>query len=295
MWITLPACLVQLWLSIFWGVLQGQQNFLWLGWSMMLNGVGRVIIAFLAVKLAVGTYSAGMMSGVLLGLMAALVIALWQTRGLWLGPSLPFEWGSMLRQVVPLILGFAAFQFLFTADTMFAKAYFDADTVGFYGSAGTLSRALMWMVGPLATVMFPKIVHSAAKAEKSDLMGIVLLGTAILAILGALSLSVLGPFIVRLVSGPRFVQVAGSLLPWYAAAMVPLALANVLLNNLLARSFFKIVPGLCILAAGYAFALTHFHATPVMLLKTLGVFNLLLLLLCGWFTYAAKPKLVSNI
>src|SRR5207249_1810794 len=126
-----------------------------------------------------------------------------------------------------LMLGFGAFQFLFTADTMFAKAYFDEDTVGFYGAAGTLSRALMWLVGPLASVMFPRIVHSAAKAEKSDLMGLVLLGTGILAVLGAISLSILGPWIVRFVSGQRFVAVASSLLPWYAAAMVPLALANV--------------------------------------------------------------------
>jgi len=294
LWITLPAMLAQLWLSVFWGVLQGQQNFLWLGWSMMLNGLGRVIIAVVAV-LAFKAYAAGMMSGVLLGMLAALGIALWQTRGVWVGPSLPFEWGSLLRQVLPLILGFAAFQFLFTADTMFAKTYFDKETVGFYGSAGTLSRALMWLVGPLATVMFPKIVHSAAKAEKSDLMGTVLLGTAILAVCGALSLSVLGPWIVRLVSGEKFVEVASSLLPWYAGAMVPLALANVLLNNLLARSFFKVVPGLCVLAVGYAFALTRFHETPVMLLKTLAVFNLLLLLLCAWFTYAAKLKTTSNV
>ena len=90
----------------------------------MLNGVGRLTVAVLAV-LALGAYAAGMMTGVLLGFAVAVAIALWQTRTLWLGPSLPFDWRSLLRQVIPLMLGFAAFQFLFTADTMFAKAYFD--------------------------------------------------------------------------------------------------------------------------------------------------------------------------
>ena len=293
LWITLAVVLLSVWLPIFWGALQGLQNFLWLGWSMMLNGVGRLTAAALAV-MAFGAYAAGMMTGVLLGLAVAVAIGIWQTRALWLGPSLPFDWRSLLRQVIPLLLGFGAFQFLFTADTMFVKAYFDEDIAGFYVAAGTLSRALMWLVGPLAAVMFPRIVHSVAKAEKSDLMGLVLLGTGILAVMGALGLSVLGPWIVRFVSGEKFVQVAASLLPWYAGAMVPLALANVLLNNLLARSFFRVVPALCVLAAAYGFALTRFHDTPVVVLQTLAVFNLALLGVCAWFTWGSRKSIVAT-
>jgi hypothetical protein len=148
----------------------------------------------------------------------------------------------------------------------------------------------MWLVGPLASVMFPRIVHSAAKAEKNDLMSMVLLGTAVLSVMGAVGLSVLGPWVVKFVSGPSFVKTASSLLPWYAGAMVPLALANVLLNNLLARSFFKVVPALCVLAGCYGFALTRFHDSLIMVLQTLTVFNTLLLLICSWFTWQSKPQ-----
>src|SRR5262249_49317987 len=112
--------------------------------------------------------------------------------------------------------------------------------------------------------------------------------TGILAVLGAVSLSVLGPWIVRFVSGKEFVAVASSLLPWYAGAMVPLALSNVLLNNLLARSSFRVVPPLVCLAMAYAFALSRFHDTPVMLLQTLALFNVLLLIACAWCTWAGK-------
>jgi O-antigen/teichoic acid export membrane protein len=294
LWITLPAILLSLWMPMFFGVLQGQQNFLWLGWSMMLNGVGRLAFAVFAV-LALGGLATGMMSGVLFGLMVAVAIALWQTRSLWMGPSQPFDWRSLLSQIVPLMLGFGAFQFLFTADIMFSETYFEHETAGFYGSAGTLSRALMWLVLPLASVMFPKIVHSAAKSEKSDLMRIVIPGTAVLAIVGAVSLSLLGPWIVRFVSGEKFVSMASSLLPWYAGAMVPLALGNVLLNNLLARSFFKVVPGLCVLALAYGFALTRFHDTPVMMLKVMAFFNVLLSLQCAWFTWRVKSSPVAPV
>ncbi len=284
LWITLPAVLLACWLPLFWGVLQGQQNFLWLGWSMITSGVGRLSVAVIAV-VALGAMAAGMMTGVLIGLFAAGVIAFWKARSIWLGPSEPFDWGALLRQIVPLMVGFMAFQFLFTADTLFAKAYFSEKTVGFYGAAGTMARALMWLVGPLVAVMFPGIVHSVAKAEKTNLLGMVLLVTAALSIAGAIGLSVLGPWIIRFVYDKEFVAKACSYLPWYAGAMVPLTLANVLVNNLLARNSFKLVPALCVLAAGYGVALTQFHKTPVMLLQTLGVCNLLLLLACAWYTW----------
>jgi O-antigen/teichoic acid export membrane protein len=201
----------------------------------------------------------------------------------------PFDWRGLLKQITPLMLGFGAVQFFFTADMMFVKAYFPGDDAAFYLSAGTLSRGLMWLVVPLATVMFPKIVHSVARSEKSNLLGVVLLGTGILAAGGAVGLTILGPWIVKLAYSKAYVSVAASVLPWYAWAMVPLSLAYALVNNLMARSQFRIVPVLLLLAAAYGIALTQFHSSLIMVLKTLGVFNLLLLGVCSWFTLQS-PK-----
>ena len=89
---------------------------------------------------------------------------------------------------------------------------------------------------------------------------------------------------------PSYVQAASTLLPWYAWAVVPLSVANVLLNNLLARSLFKVVPALVVLAVGYGFALAHFNATPIMVIKTLGVCNCLLLAICAWYTWGVKHE-----
>ena len=289
LWLTLPVLLFTIWLPMFYGLLQGQQNFLWMGWSMMANGVGRVALAACAV-LALHFYASGMVTGILAGLSIALVIAIWPTRSLWLTPAQTFEWRGLLRQVIPLTLGFGAYQFLLTADTMFVKACFSGDTSAFYVSAGTLARASTWLVGPLAAVMFPKIVHAVAKAEKTDLLGLVLMGTLVLAAGGATGLWVLGPWIVKFMFKPSYVEAASAMLPWYAWAVVPLSLANVLLNNLLARSLFKVVPALCILAVGYGLALTHFHDTPVMVIKTLCVGNSVLLAVCAWYSWGGKKS-----
>jgi O-antigen/teichoic acid export membrane protein len=288
-WLTLPVLLFTTWLPMFYGVLQGQQNFLWLGWSMVSHGVGRLAIAACAV-IVLHYYAPGMVLGILGGLTVALVIAIWPTRSLWLCSPQSFEWRGLLRQIIPLTLGFGAYQFLLTADTMLARGCFSSNDSAYYGSAGTLARASMWLVGPLAVVMFPKIVHAKAKAEKSELLGVVLIGTVILAACGAIGLWVVGPWVVYFINGRDYMQPVSALLPWYAWAVVPLSLANVLLSNLLARALFKVVPALCVLAASYGLALSHFHDTPVMVIKTLVVGNSVLLAICAWYTWDAKKS-----
>ncbi len=177
LWLMLVVMLFSLLMPLFAGVMQGAQNFLWLGWANIFNGGCRGLAAVLIVFVLQG-YATGIMTAVFIGLAVATAVGVWQTRSLWRGTGERFEHQKFLRQVVPLMLGFTATQFLFSADTSFVDAYFGADRTAAYGAAGTLSRALLWAVLPLTTVMFPKIVHSTAKSEKTNLLGLVLLGTA---------------------------------------------------------------------------------------------------------------------
>jgi len=289
--VTLPLLLASLWMPMFTGVLQGRQDFFWQGWASILGGAGRLLVAaFIVLVLAGG--AAGMMLGALVGIGLSAVIAIWRSRDLWSLPGERFDRRGLLRQILPLIFGFGACQFLFTSDTMFAKAYFSPDAMKPYVAAGTLSRGLLWLVLPLAAVMFPKIVHSSVKKEKSNLFGLVVLGTAVLGVCGMIGLWLVGPIVVKIVYKSNDVASTMSLIPWYAGAMVPLALANVMVNDLLARSRFAVVPFMIVIAIGYGFALpfmlNHFPGRLEVPLQTLGVFNLLLFLVCAWFTWGKK-------
>ncbi len=286
LWVTLLVGLGTLWKPVFVGVLQGRQNFLWLGWASMLEGAGRVGFVALIVLVLHG-YAAGMVTGALLGIACAMVVWSWQSRQVWLGPGAPCEWGGWLRRVIPLTLGFGACQFLFGSDPIFVQSFFDKDATFPYMAAGTLSRALVFFTAPLAAVMFPKVVHSVARAEKTDVMLIALGTTAVLAGLGAVVVSVLAPWLLRFIFKESFL-VAKPLLPWFAGSMVPLTLANVLINNLLARERFRIVPWLVLLAAGYSVALICFHGSFLTVIRILGLFNLLALGVAAWFTWGEK-------
>jgi O-antigen/teichoic acid export membrane protein len=297
LWVTLPLLLVSLWLPLFSGVVQGRQDFFWLGWSTILGGAGRLLLAAFLV-LALGLGAAGMLAGALGAVGLASAVLIWRSRDLWGGQTERFDGRELMRQVVPLLLGFGACQFMFTADTMYAKAYFTGEEIAPYVAAGTLSRALLWLVLPLAQVMFPKIVHAAAKSEKTNLFNLVVLGTAVLAICGALGLWLVGPVLVKIVYKSSYVAATTALLPWYAGAMVPLALANVMVNDLLARSRFGVVPFMGALAVAYGFTLpfllNRFPGRLEVLLQTLGAFNLLLFLVCAWFTWGVRKATPSE-
>ena len=289
--VTMPLILVSLWYPMFLGVLQGRQDFFWMGWAQIIGGAGRFAgAAFLVLLLAFG--ASGMMAGALFGVAIAAAICIWRSRDLWLARTEKIDIKKISRQVLPLLFGFGACQFMFTSDTLFVKAYFNDDQMAPYVAVGTLSRALLWLVLPLAAVMFPKLVHANVKSEKTSLFGIVVLGTLVLAAGGALGLWLVGPLLVKFMSKASYVAESVHLIPWYAGAMVPLALANVMVNDLLARERYRIVPWMVLLAIAYGFTLpwmlNHHRGKIEVALQTLGAFNLMLFGICAWFAWGNK-------
>lgn len=289
--VTMLAVLAGLLAPLFTGVLQGRQDFLWMGWTAMLSAIGRIVVAAVLVLAFAGGATA-MMVGALLGMLLGLLVAVWRSRDLWSRKGEGFDGKSLWREIGPLMLGFGVCQFMFTTDTMYAKWFFSGDDMKQYVAAGTLSRALLWLVLPLAAVMFPKLVQSHVQEQKTNLFNLVILGTAVLAILGALGLWLVGPWVVRLVYQAQDVPGTVALLPWYAGAMIPLALANVMANDLLARSRFAVVPWMVLVGVAYAISLPlllrQFPGRMEVVLQTLAAFNLLLFAVCAWFTWR-KP------
>ena len=294
LWIAVVVMYLYMLQPVFNGVVQGRQDFFWLGWVTIIGGAGRLLPAAILV-LAAGWGAKGMLGGVLFGYLLGVIICIRRTRDLWTLPVEKFDGKSLLRQVTPLLLGFGGCQVLFTSDTLFAQAYFTDLQMKHYVVAGTLSRALLWLVLPMATVMFPKLIQSRVKSEKNNIFGLAVLGTAMLSVCGALSLWLVGPLVVRLVTDASNVPATMALIPWYAGAMIPLALANVMVNDLLAKGRYVIVPIIILLAVAYVIVLPlmlhHFPGRPVVALQTLGTFNLLLLAACAWFCWVMKgPK-----
>ena len=85
---------------------------------------------------------------------------------------------------------------------------------------------------------------------------------------------------------------AAPLVPWFAWALLPLTVSNVLVQNILARARFQAVPWLILVPAVYAaclclqapglLAMKPFNAF-IRVIQTLGCASLLLCALAAWF------------
>ena len=286
LWVTLISGLTALWTPVIMGVMQGKQDFMILGWSTILNAIGRCIGAAVLVRV-LGFQAAGALIGVLLGMWIALGMALGKSTEFFCGPAPKFDWRPWLKSVVPLTLGLAASMFMVSADQFAVKAYFTEGEAGRFAAAGVVARALGAFTGPMALVMFPKIVRSAAQSEKTDVMAYALGATALMGGLAALACTLLPELPIRILYNASYLEIA-SLVPWFAWCFLPLTLANVLINNLLARQHFEVVPWLLVVAVGYGCALMNFHSTFLTVVQTLGTFSLLQLAVATWFTWRRR-------
>jgi len=261
LYLTILVGLPQVFLPMLLGILQGKQNFAWLGMASITNGVGR----FLAVGLLVAVFSgqaAGAVGGVLIGLTISCFLAGWHCRDAWqIDSSIQrqFQTKEWLRRILPLTLGLGAGQFMLSAD-MIAARIISPDS-GPYAAAGMFGRGLVIFTAPLAAVMFPKMVraidHSKATVLSQATKGTILLG--ILCCIGctlvAWQLPLVTGKISSLAAKQKTISEITTLLPYFVCSMFPLALANVYVAALLAKEQYGGVPILVAVAAVYAIVL----------------------------------------
>ena len=304
LWPTLGVSLTWLTLPVFRGVLQGQQNFGALGWVSLVDGAGRITGTALMV-LAWHQQVAGVMLGALAGQAFSLGIAVWATRTVWrVRGAATVDWATWFRRMLPYTLGSAGLIVLANFDLLFLKAAIpknQAEQFGLgelYQPASTIGFALIQITVPLAMVMFPKIARSAATGIKSDALTLTLVGTAILGGLSWLGVLLLPKLPLQILFHKTPAMLAAApMVPWCVSAMLAYALANVLVNDQLARARFAVVPWTVAIAVGYVALLVvltpHLmtmepaHAYRVVA-GVIGGANLLLLGVAAWLSWGRK-------
>ncbi len=300
--ITLSAGIVALLLPMAYGVLQGKQRFLWLGWAMLSLGVVRLATLFGLFRFHNTSLTNGMIA-VWAGYAFAFVLAI-STAGLpkmglieMLSSLKRVNWRELTRQFIPLSLGGGAVIYMMSVDMVVVQRFFNEKQTGYYAAAGMIGRALIFFVGPIVAVMFPKLVKSHTEQKPTDVLRFTLLLTAGLCAI-AITLGILVPDIpLRIIYDESYLK-ATPLIPWFIGAMAPLALAAVLVNNLLAQGFYRAVYGLAGICITYTLCLSHFAPklaeqttsefnvlAYISVVKIIGLSNLAFLGVAGIFTY----------
>ncbi|MCD6051297.1 MAG: hypothetical protein K0Q55_2701 [Verrucomicrobia bacterium] len=299
LYFSIGLVLSQLWLVMARGILQGKQNFFGLGWTMILDGFVR-IAALMAIVLMFRGQSAGAMLAAVIGQGLALVFGLYWIRDVIRGPGEKFPMRDWLLQLLPLMGGTGAVLLLSSFDVPFIQATFEAGERKLYMAGQNIGFALFQFTAPLAMVMFPKIVQSAAKAEKSDALKLTLISTAIMGGLAAVASTLLPwlPLRVLYFKSPEMWQ-AAPLVAGFAWCMLLLTMANVVVGGLIAGKRYAFIPCLMLLAGGYVFTmiqlrpwlpqLDSFEAYRI-IIRTMTAFNGAALIIALWFAWGRKDQ-----
>ena len=299
LWVTMGLVLAQLLLPFAQGLLQGTQNFAWLGWSILLNGLGRFVALAVAVLIFQG-HSTAALFGALIGLAASVIVGLWPSRRLFRRTSAKFQWTPWLKRVLPLSAGTSALLFMINADMLFVQSHFAESQARYYAAVAMVGVGLVTFTTPMASVMFPKLVSSRARGQRSNSFTLALTGTALLGVLGALTCTLLPwlPLRIMYFNKPDL-WASAQLVPWFMWCMLPVTLANVLIADLLAKQHFKVVFWLVLAAIGYGFSIhhflesapktDHFNAFKGVILR-LGIFSSFILTVSAVFSYQSRRK-----
>ena len=252
LWATLGLGLTSLWLPVLRGALQGRQDFAGFGWTLMLDGIGRFSAVLVLVILLHGQ-AASAMSASLFSQLAAVALAWHATREVRAVAGGTFAWRPWLARVLPLTLGMGAVVFISTADAVFVQSQFPKEITALYQAGVIVGFGLSQFTLPIASVMFPKIAGGAGGGQDAALRH-TLLGTAALGGTVAAVCSLVPTLPLRIVyfRNPDYFLRATPLVPWFVWSILFLVLANVLVQNLLARERFSVVPWLVVIAAGFA-------------------------------------------
>lgn len=283
----LAMLLVTWWTPISNGVLQGRQDFLWFGIGTLLNGGGR--FAVLAAAVYVFKLGAlGALIGALAGSLALLLLVVWRTAGVMRQPPTKAEWRAFLRRAVPLTLGLGALVLLMQADVLIVREKLqsqmtDAETVG-YTAARRIGQVLVYLVGAVVAVMFPKVARETSSTNGSEALKLTVILTGAASIAGGVATSLFPQFPLRILAGGHASPESVTLVVAYVWALAPLAISNVLVYNLMAREHFRSIPLLILIAAGYWLTLRAFGDRLLAVVTIVGLFSTIMMIVSGILT-----------
>jgi O-antigen/teichoic acid export membrane protein len=305
LYFTVILVLTNMWVPIGKGLLQGKHQFGGLGWLQISDGVIRFSVLLLMV-FVLGGKAAGAMFAAVAGQLVTVIIGAWLTRAIWQSrPVVAFHWKTWLGAALPLTLGLGTVLVMSSIDMLFVQGLFsDTGQTALYGGAMLTGFAIIQFIAPVALVMFARVAQNVARSERANSLGMTLAATILFGSVAAIGCTLFPRLPLRLMYfSNRAMWEAAPLVPWFAWALLPLTVANVLVQNILARGRFQAVPWLMPVPAVYAACLC-LQAPDLLAMKpldafirviqTLGGASLLLCAIAAWFSRATPATTVSD-
>jgi len=263
--------------------LQGLQRFGALSVNMVLSTGSRLLLGLSFVWLGWGVNGA-LAASTFSGIMA-FVCAAWMLRALWAGhqqkQTLP---GLGIWQYANAAFwGILAFTVLTNVDVVLVKHFFQPDEAGFYSTAATLGRIILYFPVAISTVMFPQAVENHTRQKDSSYLGREsLLVTVFLCLPLVLLYFLLSTPLVCLLFGNRYL-VSAPLIGPVGLAMSFFAVIGLLLQYYLSIDNYRFVIVVMLGAISLVIGICVFHSNLKQILFVLNAVGIVTLLVGeGW-------------
>jgi O-antigen/teichoic acid export membrane protein len=241
--------------------IQGAQDFAALSIVVLLEGLGKVAIAGLAIIAGLGLV--GAIGGIFLANLMSASYAWYSTRFLRLASAEP---GPIDRRVLARLIVVAAGSSIAITvpsflDIVLVKHFFDATTAGLYSAISLVGKVFLFVLGVLPAVILPRAASQRVLGVSSRDSLVLALGLSALASGVGLSLLVGFPqMIVRAMVGSAYLPII-PYLPEYALAMIALGATSIVSAYKIGRQEYAFVAGLVLIAIGECTAIALYHST----------------------------------
>jgi O-antigen/teichoic acid export membrane protein len=264
------------------GIGQGTHDFVGYAWSMIAEGVGKVV-ALLVFAIG-GLTVLGGVSGVLVGLCAGLVVMafpLIKRYARVAAAPIHLDWtriwattaGAAALTITTAIIGYA--------DVVLVKHFFQPHDAGLYSAASLGGKILLYFMGFVPAVLLPHATDRHARGEQTRETIYYALGFIILAgVIGVIAYRFFGLFLLHALVGHSF-DAALPLLIGYAGAMAILAATTSLASYGIATHRNGFATPLLLGAVATLGAIALSHATLSIVVTELIAGNAVMLALVG--------------
>jgi len=242
------------------GIVQGLQRFNYIGWSLILSTLLRLISGIILVIIGFGVN--GALSASIIGGLFGLFIIFLPLRPLFQEKTNErVDFKEIYRYSAPVILALLCFMILTNVDAVLVKHFFTPLEAGNYSAAALVGRIILFLPMAVVIVMFPKASELYAQKRDSSLIlkkslfyvGLLAGGTTLICL-------VFPHFPLWLLWGNRF-QASTPLVGKFALAMTFLGLVNILFFYQLSIHRFRFLYLACVFTLLQIIAISLFHST----------------------------------
>lgn len=282
------------------GMLQGLQQFHFLGISFGLSGIFRLIFAgIMVIGFALGVN--GALIGSIIGVLGVLIFTLIPLRFL---VNIETSNKSILSTrstdsvffySIPVLTATLCFTIITNIDVILVKHYFSPEDAGYYAAAAVLGKAILYLPTAIVLAIFPMV--SEAHTLKGDTYIILKKAVYYTSLLSGMCilLYILFPdILVGILFGKRYIPVA-NLVRMLGIAILPLVFVNILMNFNMARSRMKFIYNMILGCILEIISIIMFHTSLYHVIAIIGIVGSGLFLLNSYLVLQEKDVPIKDV